>query len=146
MPQTDWKTTKRVLDWASVIHPINSGLPGETDTTGGDSDVEVASLGFPLEERSMEEATFPLFQPSREGIEVTRSMAPFHPRTASDVREHGNPAAPGHPDDLKNCDLAAMEEKLLGVMYATDDWIGPAWEENVHPSKYECVGREPTTR
>ena len=81
----------------------------------------------------MEEATCPLFQPSQEGIDVTRSMDTVHPRTASDVREHGNPAAPGHPGDMKNCDLAAMEEMLLGVMYATDDWIDPAWEENVAP-------------
>ena len=92
--------------------------------------MEVASLGFPPKERSIEEATFPLFQLSQEGIEVTRSMDTARPRTASDVREQGNPAAPGHPDDLENCDLTAMEEKLLGVMYATDDWIDPAWEEN----------------
>ena len=50
-------------------------------------------------------------------------------RPASDVRISGNPAAPGHPDDLKNCDLTALEDKLLGVIYATDDWIDPAWEE-----------------
>ena len=60
-------------------------------------------------------------------------MDTVHPRTASDVREQGNPAAPGHPGDLKNCDLTAMVEKLLGVMYATDDWIDPAWEENAPP-------------
>ena len=36
MPQTDWKTTKRAMDWASVIRPLNSGLPDETDTTGGE--------------------------------------------------------------------------------------------------------------
>ena len=107
------------------MKPIRRGVGAE---------VEVASLGFPPEEeRSMEEAIFPLLQPSQEGIEVTRSMDAGHPRTAIDVREHGSPEAPGHPDDLKNCDLAAMEEKLLGVMYATDDWIDPAWEENAPP-------------
>ena len=45
-------------------------------------------------------------------------------RLSSDVREHGNPEVPGNPDDLKNCDLTAIEEKLLGVMYASDDWVG----------------------
>ena len=49
------------------------------------------------------------------------------------MRENGNPAAPGHPEDLENFDLTATEEKLLGVIYATDDWIGPAWEETVPP-------------
>ena len=52
-------------------------------------------------------------------------------RPASDVRANGNPAAPGHHGDLKNCDLTAREDKLLGVIYATDDWVGPAWEEVV---------------
>ena len=47
------------------------------------------------------------------------------PAVASYVREHGNPATPGRPDDLKDCDLTTMEEKLLGVLYATDDWIEP---------------------
>ena len=34
-PQNNWKTTRRVLDWPSVIPPTNSVLPDETDTTGG---------------------------------------------------------------------------------------------------------------
>ena len=61
-------------------------------------------------------------------------------RPASDVRLNGNPAAPGHPGDLKNCDLAAMGDKLLGVIYATDDWIDPAWEEVVPARSVGLLG------
>ena len=49
------------------------------------------------------------------------------------IREYGNPATPGRPEDLKYCDLTAMGEKLLGVMYATDEWIEPDWDDNVPP-------------
>ena len=49
------------------------------------------------------------------------------------VREFGNPAVPGHPGDLKSCDLAAMEDKLMGVFYAADEWIDPTWGDNFKP-------------
>ena len=63
-------------------------------------------------------------------------MEEIRPTTSlsNQVREHGNPATPGRPDDLEVCDLTAMEEKLLGAIYATDDWVGPKWGENVPPS------------
>ena len=58
-------------------------------------------------------------------------MPPPEDGISERTREWGNAAAPGHPGDLKNCDLAVTEEKLLGVLYATDEWIGPHWDENV---------------
>lgn len=54
-------------------------------------------------------------------------------RRAEHVRLLGNAAAPGHPDDLHRCDLTALEDKLLGVIYATDEWVEPEWSENVPP-------------
>ena len=61
--------------------------------------------------------------------------SPAQPSTGTDElkRRLGNHAEPGHPDDQKNCDLAAMEERLLQVVYAEDDWLGPRWNENVEP-------------
>ena len=53
--------------------------------------------------------------------------------TSERVREFGNPAAYGRPVDLEICELAAMEEKLTGVLCATDEWVEPEWDENVTP-------------
>lgn len=44
-------------------------------------------------------------------------------RPAEDVRKSGYPAAPVHPDDLQECDLAAMGGKLLGVINVNDAWV-----------------------
>ena len=52
IPQTDLGNTKRVLDWASVIHPL-SKKGDEAETTGGRSDEETASRAIRQEERSM---------------------------------------------------------------------------------------------
>lgn len=61
------------------------------------------------------------------------------------IREHGNPSTLGHPDDLKRCDLTAMGEKLRGVMYATDEWAGPDWDENVPPRDNSCLSGQQKT-
>ena len=66
-------------------------------------------------------ATFPSIQPLIATHSTEDDKGGTTDRLSSDVREHGNPAVPGHPGDLKNCDLTATEAKLLGVMYASDD-------------------------
>lgn len=40
--------------------------------------------------------------------------------SAEDVRREGNPFGPAHPDDLQECDLGTLEEKLIDAMYADD--------------------------
>ena len=61
-------------------------------------------------------------------------------RTAAEVREYGNPATPGHPDDIGNLDLTAMEDKVLDLIYASDVWIDPAWGESVPPRSVGVLG------
>ena len=56
------------------------------------------------------------------------------------VREFGNPDKHERPEDLKRCDLAEMEEKLLGALYATDGWVEPDWGENVKPCDSRHLG------
>ena len=62
-------------------------------------------------------------------------------RRSEDVRGHGNPAAPHRPGDLKQCDLTALEDKLIGVLYATDDWVDPYWGENTKPCENSTLDR-----
>ena len=49
--------------------------------------------------------------------------SPLPDRSTEDVRQSGNPDAPLPPDDLRECDLTALEEKLVHAMYADDGWI-----------------------
>ena len=68
------------------------------------------------------------------GVQADRPGEPVQKKEISElVRECGKPAAPGHPDDLAGFDLAAMGGKLLGVMYATDEWVEPDRGEKVLP-------------
>ena len=95
------------------------------------ADVEEASLDLPTGKKGMAVATFPSTHPGPTSRRAPLGELCPTSELACHIREHGNPAIPGHPDDLGNCDLTATEEKLLGVMYATDDWIEPSWDENV---------------
>ena len=97
------------------------------------ADAEEASLDSPPGEKGMAVATCPSNHPGTVSQStLTEEVCTTH-AVASYVREHGNPAIPGHPDDLKDCDLTAMGEKLLGVLYATDDWVEQEWGGNVPP-------------
>ena len=49
-------------------------------------------------------------------------------RTADTVRREGKPAAPGRPGDLRECDLAKMDAKLMGALYDDDAWVDPVAE------------------
>ena len=49
---------------------------------------------------------------------------------AEKKRQLGSPDAPGRPDYPRNCDLAAMEERLLHVVYSEDDWADTNWVGN----------------
>ena len=128
-PHPDWKTTKRVLDWASVIPPLREKVVEPHPLENGSE--EEPTEGVPQEEKSMGVAPCSSNPPGPAAREYCPEPHIPLERPASDVRLNGNPAAPGRPDDLKNCDLTAMEDKLLGVLYATDDWIDPSWEEVV---------------
>ena len=95
--------------------------------------MEEASIDPPAGENGMLVATFPSNRPEKTTRRVQTEELCSATSSASHVREDGNPATPGRPDDLKVCDLTAMEGELLGVMYATDDWVEPEWGENVTP-------------
>ena len=126
-PHPGWKTTKRVLDWESVIPSLREKEvePRPMD----DESEEEPTCRVLQEEKSMGVSPCSSNPPGPETREYCPEPQTPLGRPASDVRLNGNPAAPGHPGDLKNCDLAAMGDKLLGVLYAADDWIDPSWEE-----------------
>ena len=140
MSQAEWKTTKRVLDWASVIPPLKEKAVGY-QTTDAKGEEEQPDMALP-EEQSMGGAPCSSIPPTWEAEECYPEPQRTTERSAAEVREYGNPATPGRPDDLGNCDLADMEDKLLGVIYATDDWIGPAWEESVPPRSVGVLGEK----
>lgn len=39
----------------------------------------------------------------------------------------------GVAGDLRNCDFTQKADRLLNVLYAEGDWIGPFWFENAAP-------------
>ena len=131
--QTDWESTKRQLDWDSVVRPEKRGVGDETEEQGV-AEVDGSSLDLPSGEKGMVVSTCSSTRPGPKprrsplGELCPTSESAFH------IREHGNPAIPGHPDDLKNCDITATDGKLLGSMSANGDWTEPSWDENVPPS------------
>ena len=108
-----WKNTKRQLDWAGIAKPS-----ANDDAAAGKPGVEGASLL----------STPPM---PREARVLGKDVAPAG--LADMNRTWENTAAPGHPDDLQNCDLTSLEEKLLGALCATDDWVDPQWGETIPP-------------
>ena len=99
----------------------------------GVADVEESSIDSPHGEKNMMVATCPSNRPGAVSRSALTEEVCTTPAVARYVREHGNPATPGRPGDLKDCDLTTMVGKLLGVLYATYDWIEPEWDENVPP-------------
>ena len=69
-----------------------------------------------------------------------RNLAKIAPPDQAEIgnaelkRRSGNPYSTGRPDDMQNCDLTAMEERLLKSAYADDDdWVDLRWAENESP-------------
>ena len=118
----DWDLTKRQLGWRDVGLPPNSDIRQKTAAGegggrfGGSPPYDHPGWTHPRGEKEREnERTCP-----DEGDIVTSSRTGKSSRT-------------GPSGDLKNFDLAATVEKLLGVMYATDYWAEPDWGENGMP-------------
>ena len=93
--------------------------------------MEVVSHDLPRRNSGVVEAPCYFNAPGDSIIAEMDSGAAQKKEISERVREFGNPAAPGHHDDLRHCDLAAKEDKLPGVLYAADEWIEPDMGGNV---------------
>lgn len=109
--------------------PPAAGLQGVHREAGR----KTRKQGFTPEMTVLWEVVFESLLADRSSVPLGRRAKNVAMRTSEDVRRDGNPAAPGHPDDLQDCDLTDMAEKLIGAIYAEDTWVVPLGEtRNYH--------------
>ena len=120
-----WKATKRELDWNDTLAHGNGKMPPAM--LGGEDGVEEASLHRILAPSQTGKLDSDQRKPQPpeevEGRPLNKPRTTIDRMSAEGVRRGGNPAAPGHPGDMQEFDLATLVGKLIDVMYADDAWV-----------------------